>query len=142
MDVKLSNDKRAAAEGYGRLSFIFGVISLAGLICCFPVMPVVAGLGIVFALISRGGANVYAPQAKKGLTFSIIGMIASIVLSLVVIVGSTWVTFRELKKDPKLVDEVRKQYEQIYDNMGQEVPDELYEMLDRMEEYGNELRGD
>ena len=70
MDASLKDDKRAAAAKYSRLAFIFGVISLAGLILCFPIMPVFGGLGIVFAIISRGGANVYTSEAKKGLTFS------------------------------------------------------------------------
>ena len=139
MDININDDKRAAAARYSRLAFIFGIISLAGLVCCFPIMPVVGGLGIVFALISRGGANVFSPEAKKGLTFSLIGSIASVILTVAVMAGSVIYTMNELKTNPGILDEMRQMYEQMYDSMGQEVPPELLETLDRMEEYSEEL---
>ncbi|MCR4806045.1 MAG: hypothetical protein K5857_00080 [Lachnospiraceae bacterium] len=138
MDASLKDDKRAAAAKYSRLAFIFGVISLAGLILCFPIMPVFGGLGIVFAIISRGGANVYTPEAKKGLTFSVIGTIASVVLTVAVFGGSVAYTMNQLKTNPALVDEMRQMYEQMYNSVGQDVPDELLETLDRLEEYSQE----
>ena len=139
MDININDDKRAAATRYSRLAFIFGIISLAGLVCCFPIMPVVGGLGIVFAVISRGGANVFSPEAKKGLTFSLIGSIASVILTVAVMAGSVIYTMNELKTNPGILDEMRQMYEQMYDSMGQEVPPELLETLDRMEEYSEEL---
>ncbi|MCR5001298.1 MAG: hypothetical protein K6A71_05845 [Lachnospiraceae bacterium] len=139
MDININDDKRAAAARYSRLAFIFGIISLAGLVCCFPIMPVVGGLGIVFAVISRGGANVFSPEAKKGLTFSLIGSIASVILTVAVMAGSVIYTMNELKTNPGILDEMRQMYEQMYDSMGQEVPPELLETLDRMEEYSEEL---
>ncbi len=139
MDININDDKRVAATRYSRLAFIFGIISLAGLVCCFPIMPVVGGLGIVFAVISRGGANVFSPEAKKGLTFSLIGSIASVILTVAVMAGSVIYTMNELKTNPGILDEMRQMYEQMYDSMGQEVPPELLETLDRMEEYSEEL---
>lgn len=140
MDVSLNDDKRVAAAKYSRYAFIFGIISLAGLICCFPIMPVVGGLGIMFALISRGGANVFSPEAKKGLTFSIIGTSASVILTVAVMVGSVVYTMDQLKTNPGMIDEVRQMYEQMYDSVGQDVPPELLETLDKMEEYSKELQ--
>ena len=140
MDVSLKDDKRAAAARYSRLAFIFGIISLAGLICCFPIMPVIGGMGIVFAIISRGGANVFSPEARKGLTFSIIGTVSSLILTVVVAGGSVWYTMDQLKKDPGMINEIREQYEQIYNSAGRDVPEELLEALDRMEEYADQLR--
>ncbi len=139
MDININDDKRVAATRYSRLAFIFGIISLAGLVCCFPIMPVVGGLGIVFAVISRGGANVFSPEAKKGLTFSLIGSIVSVILTVAVMAGSVIYTMNELKTNPGILDEMRQMYEQMYDSMGQEVPPELLETLDRMEEYSEEL---
>ena len=43
MEQELLNDKQLAAKKFSRLAFIFGLISLAGLICCFPVIPVIIG---------------------------------------------------------------------------------------------------
>lgn len=140
MDVNLSDPKRVAAAKYSRYAFIFGIISLAGLICCFPIMPVVGGLGIMFALISRGGANVFSPEAKKGLTFSIIGTASSVILTVAVMVGSVVYTMDQLKTNPGMIDEVRQMYEQMYDSVGQDVPPELLETLDKMEEYSRELQ--
>lgn len=139
MDININDDKRIAAARYSRYAFILGIISLAGLVCCFPIMPVVGGLGIVFALISRGGANVFSPEAKKGLTFSTIGTVSSVVLTVAVMAGSVVYTFDQLKTNPGILDEVRQTYEQMYDSMGQEVPPELLETLDKMEEYSREL---
>ena len=139
MDVNLNDDKRVAAAKYSRYAFILGIISLAGLICCFPLMPVVGGMGILFALISRGGANVFSPEAKKGLTFSVIGTAASVVLTVAVMVGSVFYTMDQLKTNPGMIDEVRQMYEQMYDSVGQDVPPELLETLDKMEEYSREL---
>ena len=93
----------------------------------------------MFALISRGGANVFSPEAKKGLTFSLIGSIASVILTVAVMAGSVIYTMNELKTNPGILDEMRQMYEQMYDSMGQEVPPELLETLDRMEEYSEEL---
>lgn len=139
MDFNINDDKRAAAAKYSKYAFIFGIISLAGLICCFPIMPVVGGMGIMFALISRGGANVFSPEAKKGLTFSIIGTAASVVLTVTVMVGSVVYTMNQIRTNPGILDEMRQVYEQMYDSMGQEVPQELLDTLDRMEQYSEEL---
>lgn len=139
MDVNLNDDKRVAAAKYSRYAFILGIISLAGLVCCFPIMPVVGGMGIMFALISRGGANAFSPEAKKGLTFSIIGTAASVILTVAVMVGSVFYTMNQLKTNPGMIDEVRQMYEQMYDSVGQDVPPELLETLDKMEEYSREL---
>ena len=139
MDVNLNDDKRAAAAKYSRLAFIFGIISLAGLVCCFPIMPVVGGMGIVFAIISRGGAGAFSPEAKKGLTFSAIGGAVSVILTVAVMIGSVYYTMDQLKTNPGIIDEMREVYEQMYDSMGQEVPPELLETLDKMEEYSREL---
>ena len=94
----------------------------------------------MFALISRGGANVFSPEAKKGLTFSIIGTSASVILTVAVMVGSVVYTMDQLKTNPGMIDEVRQMYEQMYDSVGQDVPPELLETLDKMEEYSKELQ--
>ena len=107
------SDKQRSSQNFAKLAFVFGVISLAGMICCFPVMPVIGGLGIIFALISRGGAKAFAPDAKKGLTFSIIGTTASLLLTMGVLAYSVVFTMNELKTNDKFVDQMREQYEQL-----------------------------
>ena len=134
------SDKQRSSQNFAKLAFVFGVISLAGMLCCFPLMPVAGGLGIIFALISRGGAKAFAPDAKKGLTFSIIGTTVSLLLTIGVLAYSVIFTMNELKTNDKFVDEMREQYEQLYDNAGMEMPEEVNEMLEMMERYSEEYR--
>ena len=129
MDQELMNAKRMSAEKYAKLAVIFGVISLAGILCCFPLMPVIGGLGIIFAIISRGGSEEYSKEAGKGLTFSIIGTVASLLLTVGLAGYSVYYTMNELKTN-----------EQLYDNIGTEMPPEMEEMLDRLEEKSREYR--
>ena len=140
MEQELLGDKQLAARKYEKLAVIFGVISLAGLICCFPLMPVIGSLGIIFALISRGGSIDFSKEAKRGLTFSIIGTAASLVLTIGIMGYSVFYTLNELKTNDRLVDEMREQYEELYDRMGTEMPPEMEEMLDRLEEMSEEYR--
>lgn len=140
MDQELLSEKQLSARKFARLAVIFGVISLAGLICCFPIMPVFGGLGIIFAMISRGGSDEYSQEAKKGLIFSVIGTAASVVLTVVIMGYSVFYTINELKTNDRLVDEMREQYEQIYDSLGTEMPPEMEEMLERLEELSEEYR--
>lgn len=140
MEQELLNAKQLVAARFAKLALIFGVISLAGIVCCFPLMPVMGGLGIIFASISRGGSEEYSQEAKRGLTFSIIGTVASLVLTVGIMGYSMYYTINELKTNDKIVDEMREQYEQIYDRMGTEMPPEMEEMLDRLEEMSEEYR--
>ena len=139
MEQELLNDKQLSARKFSRLAMIFGVISLAGLICCFPLMPVAGGLGIIFALISRGREPM-SKEARQGLIYSVIGTAVSLLLTVGIIVFSVFYTLKELKTNDKIVDEVREQYEQMFDNAGMDVPPEIEDMLDKMEEYSKKLR--
>ena len=139
MEQELLNDKQLSARKFSRLAMIFGVISLAGLICCFPLMPVAGGLGIIFALISRGREPM-SKEARQGLIYSVIGTAVSLLLTVGIIVFSVFYTLNELKTNDKIVDEVREQYEQMFDNAGMDVPPEIEDMLDKMEEYSKKLR--
>ena len=78
--MDIINEKQAYAAKYSRYALILGIVSLAGM-CCFPVMPIIGGLGIMFALISRGGARAFSKDAKNGLVLSIIGTCVSVVLT-------------------------------------------------------------
>ena len=134
------SDKQSSARNFAKLAFVFGVISLVGLLCCFPLMPVAGGLGIIFALISRGGANAFSPDAHRGLIFSVIGTSVSLVLTIGVLIYSVTFTMNELKTNDKFVDQMREQYEQLYDNAGMEMPEDVNDMLDMMEKFSEEYR--
>lgn len=142
MEQELLNEKQLSARKYARLAVIFGAISLGGLVCCFPLMPIAGGMGIIFAMISRGSSTEYSQEAKKGLAFSVIGTAASLLLTVGITGYSVYYTLNELKTNDKLVDEMREQYEQIYDRMGTEMPPEMEEMLERLEEISEEYRNE
>ena len=55
-------------------------------------------------------------------------------------VFSVYYTINELKTNDKVVDEVREHYEQMFENAGMDVPPEIEDMLDRMEDYAEKLR--
>ena len=132
------NEKQTYAARYSRYALILGIISLAGM-CCFPVMPIVGGLGIMFALISRGGARAFSKDTKNGLVLSIIGTCISLVLTVGIVGYSTYDAIQRLKNDPAFIDEMVEQYEEIYDSMGQEMPEQLYEMFDDLKEIQEEM---
>ena len=132
------NEKQIYAAKYSRYALILGIISLAGM-CCFPVMPIIGGLGIMFALISRGGARAFSKDAKNGLILSIIGTGISVVLTVGILGYSTYDAIQRLKNDPEFIDEMVEEYEEIYDSMGQEMPEQFYEMFDELKEMQDEM---
>ncbi len=136
--MDIVNEKQIYAAKYSRYAMILGIVSLAGM-CCFPVMPIIGGLGIMFALISRGGARAFSKDARNGLIISIIGTCISVVLTVGIVGYSTYDAMQRLKNDPGFVDEVVKQYEDMYDSMGQEMPEQLYEMFDELKEMSEEM---
>ncbi len=136
--MDIVNEKQIYAAKYSRYAMILGIVSLAGM-CCFPVMPIIGGLGIMFALISRGGARAFSKDARNGLIISIIGTCISAVLTVGIVGYSTYDAMQRLKNDPGFVDEVVKQYEDMYDSMGQEMPEQLYEMFDELKEMSEEM---
>ena len=138
MDV--INEKQIYAAKYSRYAMILGIVSLAGM-CCFPVMPIIGGMGIIFALISRGGAKAFSKDAKNGLVLSIIGTCISVVLTVGIVGYSTYDAMQRLKNAPGFIDEVVEQYENMYDSMGQEMPKQMYEMFDELRELSDELNG-
>ena len=160
-----SNDKQLAAGRFARLSFIFGIISLAGIVCCFPtipffaglgmlfgmvslagamfgfiLIPAIGGLGIIFAVVSRGREKEFKGQAKHGMIMSVAGTVISVLLVTGIIGYSAYYTYRELKTNDKIVDEVRDSYEQMFENAGMDVPPEIEDMLDKMDELAEQLR--
>ncbi|MCR5602920.1 MAG: hypothetical protein K6G27_04370 [Lachnospiraceae bacterium] len=136
--MDIVNEKQIYAAKYSRYAMILGIVSLAGM-CCFPVMPIIGGLGIMFALISRGGARAFSKDARNGLILSIIGTCISAVLTVGIVGYSTYDALQRLKNDPGFVDEVVQQYEDMYDSMGQEMPEQLYEMFDELKEMSEEM---
>ncbi len=137
-NINAVDEKQLYAAKYARYALILGVISLCGM-CCFPLMPIVGGMGIIFALISRGGSREFARDAKNGLILSGIGSFISIVLTIGIIGFSTYTTINEIKRDPGIIDDVEEQYEQIFDSSGQEMPEQLREAFDEMRRMAEEL---
>lgn len=67
------------------LSLVMGIIALST--ACLVYTSLICGaLGIVFALLSRGGEMTFSPRAKLGLTLSSIGLGLVIILMIYTLV--------------------------------------------------------
>lgn len=120
-------------------AFIFGIISLISAFTCFSFLaPVFGGLGILFALLSRGKEEVFEKKAKQGLIMSAISFAATMIFSLITVVVSM-VTISQYEPD-ELHNYLNEAYEETY---GQSF-DELYEEIygEDFNDIYNELYGD
>ncbi|MCR5509129.1 MAG: hypothetical protein K6F34_10620 [Lachnospiraceae bacterium] len=140
MDQQLLSDKQQSAKMFSRWSFYLGIISLAGIMCCFPVIPVVGALGILFALISRGGKKQVSDEARLGLIFSIFGTAVSLLLTIGITVFSLVYTVDQLKTNDKFTDELREYYQQMFDNAGMDMPPEAEDMIKWFEDMQDRLK--
>jgi hypothetical protein len=60
-------------------AFIMGLISIICAFTCFSFLsPVFGGLGIIFALLSKGKEDVMEKKAKRGLVLASISLIATV----------------------------------------------------------------
>lgn len=105
-------------------AFIMGILSLVSAFTCFCFLtPVFAGLGILFALLSKGSEPSYEPKAKHGLILSTISMVVCIVLLVAGIIVSV-VTISKYDKN-ELHDYLNEAYEQTYGKSFDEIYEEI-----------------
>lgn len=130
-------------EQFETLAFVFGVIALVGLFCCFPAMFIVGALGAIFASISRGGSKTYSGRAKTGLIFSIIGMVASLVM-IGIVTYSFYDITQQIKANPEYIEELHDAFNNTIDM--QQIPEaeemkEVYnQYFDQLEDLARQLR--
>ena len=87
-----------AQQGMATFSFVLGILSLIMLL--FGLGLPAGALGLVLALLSRGGGS-FLPRAKTGLILSAIGLAVSLIITLSSIVmirsGALQETFDEMR---------------------------------------------
>ena len=104
------------SNGLARAACILGALSIPAIIFVFPVF-VLAPIGIILALLSRGALKKLSGMALSGLIMSV----ASLSMCVIMLTSTAYV----LLTDPQVV----KQYETLYDQMydyyynGGEYPD-------------------
>ena len=105
-------------------AFIMGIISLVCAFTCFSFLaPVFGGLGILFALLSKGKEDKMEQKAKRGLVLSSISLIATVAFMAFTFIYS-FVTLSQYEPD-ELHDYLNEAYEETY---GQSF-DEMYEAI-------------
>ena len=105
-------------------AFIMGIISLICAFTCFSFLsPVFGGLGIIFALLSKGKEEVMEKKAKRGLVLSGISLIATVAFMVFSFIY-TFATMSQYEPD-ELHDYLNEAYEETY---GQSF-DEMYEQI-------------
>lgn len=131
MEQNSKTNIQNSKEQYETLAFVFGVISLVGLFCCFPVMFIVGALGAIFASISRGESRIYSGRAKTGLIFSVIGIVASMVMTVGIVTYSFYDIAKQVRDNPGYVDELHDLFNNTLDM--QQIPE-----AEEMKEYYNQ----
>ncbi|MDO5574722.1 MAG: DUF4190 domain-containing protein [bacterium] len=111
--------KEQSSKGLAIASMILGIVS----ICCCCISLPLGGLGIVLAILSKRENREMLGQAKAGLITSIIGIIISIIATVLLMIGS----FATAAEDggETFWKEYEQQYEQQYH---QEVPEGAYDV--------------
>lgn len=132
MEVEINEAKRRSADTFEKLAFIFGIISITGAFCCIPF--VFSGLSLIFAMLSKGASMKMSEKAKTGAVCSAIGLVVSTVTIVALVVFSLSTTKKELENNPDFVDEMREQYEQMYDSMGMDMPESMESYLDTLDD--------
>lgn len=103
------------------LSLIFGIISIVLMCCVYPGF-ILGGLGIVFALISRGSLSEVKGLALGGLITSIIGICMSVIMLMI--------SFIYVFSNPEYIQQFDDMYDYMYEDIYGETFDDLYKDFD------------
>lgn len=118
---------KAKGENMASASMILGIITLVSLLLLRLSLPfLLGGVGIILAILSRGGARKMLGKAKAGMICCITGMAMDIVLC----VFAVWLVFALPKLSPELTEEVNKVCEEQYGVSYYEMMEEIYDMWD------------
>lgn len=106
-------------------AFIMGILSIISAFTCFSFLtPVFGGLGIIFALLSKGNEDAMEKKAKHGLIMSA----TSLITTVVIMAGTFIFTFATLSQyEPdELHDYLNEAYEETYGQSFDEMYEEIY----------------
>ncbi len=118
---------KTKGENMASASMILGIITLVSLLLLRLSLPfLLGGVGIILAILSKGGARKMVGKAKAGMICSITGL----VLDVAFCVFAVWLVFALPKLSPSLTEEVNKMCEEQYGVSYYEMMDEIYDMWD------------
>lgn len=116
---------KTKGEGMATASMVLGIITLASLLLLRISIPfLVGGIGVILAILSRGGAKKMVGRAKAGMICCITGLCLDVAFC----VFAVWLMFALPTISPELTDEVNKICEEQYGFSYDEMMDEIYEM--------------
>ena len=125
---------RTKGEGMANAAMILGIISLASLFFLQLTLPfMISGVGIVLALLSRGGAKKMIGKAKAGL----ICCTTALALDLALFIGVIWLILSFQNLSPAFQQEFNETFEKTYGTTYDEMIDE---MMDEFEDIWDDMR--
>ena len=125
MDFSNMQNEPKKNQALVRSSFIMGILSIISAFTCFSFLtPVFGGLGILFALLSKGKDETLEKKAKHGLIMSAV----STITIAVIMVGTFIFTFATLSQyEPEeLHDYLNEAYEETYGKSFDDMYEEIY----------------
>lgn len=118
---------KTKGDSMATVSMILGIITLVSLLLLRLSMPfLLGGVGIILAILSKGGARKMIGKAKAGMICCITGLVLDVVLC----VSAVWLVFSLPKLSPELTEEVNKICEEQYGVSYDEMMEEIYDMWD------------
>ena len=113
---------KSRGDGMATASLILGIISLVSLLLLRISTPfLLGGVGIVLAILSRGGTKKIIGKAKAG----IICAVTAIVLDIAFCVFAVWLTFVLPNHSPAFREQINKICEEQYGVSYDEIIEEL-----------------
>ena len=106
-------------------AFVMGILSVISAVTCFSFLsPIFGGLGIIFALLSKGKEETFEKKAKYGLVMSIITVVAVSAIMAGTFIFS-YVTLSQYEPD-ELHDYLNETYEEAYGKSFDDMYEEIY----------------
>lgn len=114
-------------DGMAAVSMILGFITLVSLLLLRLTVPFfLSGVGIILAVLSKGGARKMIGKAKVGMICCITGLALDVVLC----VSAVLLVFALPSFSPELTEEMNSIFEEQYGISYDEMMDEFYDMWD------------
>lgn len=116
---------RIKGQSMATASMVMGIITLVSLLLLRVTIPfLLGGIGIILAILSKGGAKQMIGKAKAGMICCITGLCLDIAFC----AFAVWLVFALPTIAPELTDEVNKMCEQQYGVSYDEMMEEINEM--------------
>lgn len=123
--------QKPKGHGMATASMVLGIIALVSLLLLRVTVPfLIGGIGIILAILSRGGAKKMTGRATAGMVCCIVSLCADVALC----VFAVWLVFALPKISPQLTEEVNRLCEEQYGVSYDEMMEDIYEIWD-MDEF-------